>query len=448
MKIRVALLEDLIRRQPRLRGPRGYVVAYSGGLDSTVLLDLLRRTLPRVDGAGLRSIHVNHNLHEQARQWQQHCAGVAASFGVRHQTLEVDALASPGQSPEATAREVRYQALFGQLSPGEVLVTAHTADDQAETVLLQLLRGAGVAGLAAMPALAEAGTAMHWRPLLSVQRQDLRQYAARYQLAWIEDSSNLEQRYDRNYLRQQVIPLLQARWPGLTRTLGRSARHAAAAMRLAAQFAERDLQSLVDTGQRMDLHGLRQLSPERRNNVLRAWLNRLGLPTPHETVLEHGVAALLSGRNDSLALASWPGAELRRYRQRLYAMATLPAAPDNFGSWLTPTDVMQLPAGCGRLRLHTSDDGPRLQQPQIDKLRVGFRHGGERLRITPGGRTRTLRNLLQEAGVVPWMRARIPLLYQADQLVAVGDLWIASHCSAQNDETGLKIEWSDHPPLY
>ena len=442
------MLLEAIAGQHQLAGGRRYVVAFSGGLDSTVLLDLARRALPQLPGAALTAVHVNHGLHEQAADCERHCAAVGRRLGVRFESRHADASAAPGQSPEEAARRVRYQALAGELEPGDVLLAAHTLDDQLETVLLQLMRGAGVAGLAGMGAC--TGFARGWllRPLLGCARAQLESYARRCGLEWFDDPTNADLRFDRNYLRHVVTPALRARWPAAAVAAARSARHCAAASRILDELAAADLDGAGDAQHRLSVARLRDLTPERRASLMRHWIAGRGLPGPGTAHLERCMRDLMSDRDDSEACVSWPGAEVRRYRDRLYALRPPEEMPADFDAALAPGGERVLPAGLGVLRAQPVTGAGLSRARCAAGFRIRFRAGGERIQPHDQAHTRALRNLFQEAGVVPWMRSRVPLLYVGDRLVAVADLWTARAFRASEGEAGLRVVWDGRPPLY
>ncbi len=416
---------------------RRWVVAYSGGVDSHVLLHLLATAKL---GRAVAAIYVDHGLHPASGRWGDHCATVCKSLGVVFQGLQVDARPGPRESPEDAARRARYGALGTWLQAGDVLLTAHHRDDQAETLLLQLLRGAGPHGLAAMPAAADLGGIPLLRPLLDTERAAILDYAHRHALNWIEDSSNADTGLDRNYLRHHVLPLLRQRWPAAGRALGRSARLCAEAAQLLDRQADADLATAA--GGRSDaltVTVLATLDEVRLRNALRRWLRRLGLPTPGATHLERVRGEVLGAGADRNPRLAWPGAELRRYRERLYALAPRPAHdPGQVLSWSDPAQPLDLP-GDGRLELRpTTGAGLRAAALTGRVLTVRFRQGGERFQPVGRRHGQELKKLLQEAGVPPWERRRLPLLYVDDELAAVGGLWVAAALAVAAGEAGLR----------
>ena len=395
-----------------------YVVAYSGGLDSTVLLHLAHaQGLP-----GLQAIHVHHGLQPAADGWAQQAEQQCQQWGVPLKVLRVAVDAQHPQGPEAGARQARYDALRAQLKPGAVLVTAHHASDQAETVLLRLLRGTGVEGIAAMRTLMQTHTNPLWRPMLVVPKAALRAYAQQHQLQWIEDPHNTQSRYARSWLRSAVMPLLHQRWPDVDAQLVRAASHAADAAELLAGLAV----TLLPTVQRSDgglsVSGLLALSDAQQRLLLRHWLSVLGLPSAPSVTLRAAQLEVLGARADADPLLIWPGGEFRRYRDAFYASVPLPAVPVDFSAaW----------DGCAALALPETYGSLHAEQPL--PMQVCFAPGGERIKPAGDAHTRTLRQLAQQAGVPPWLRRRLPLVFVENKLVSVAGIW--------NAQAAPKVQW-------
>jgi tRNA(Ile)-lysidine synthase len=432
--------------------PAGWVVAFSGGLDSLCLLVALQRLgARRPGGAGiaLRAVHVDHGLNPRSAQWARACRARCRELGLPLAVHRVRVAPARGESLEAVAREARYARLRESLRPGEVLLTAHHLDDQLETILLQLMRGAGVSGLAAMPALMPFGRGLHLRPLLSLARRQLQDWARAEGLRWIDDDSNVDPRFDRNYLRHRVLPLLQARWPAAARVAARSAAHLGDARELLADLAALDLASLRRGGA-LDLDALAMLSAARRRNAVRAWLATRGLPAPDARHLARILGELCAARRDAAPLVAWPGAQVRRHRGWLYALAApgnAPSAAPREWRWRR-APALELGAGLGSLHLHRDPRGTIAGGSLPATLRVGFRAGGERLRTEAGGPRRTVKELLRAAGVLPWMRSSLPLVHAGDTLVAVADLFVdASVLPAPGQRARYRLEWRDAPAI-
>ncbi|MBL8259630.1 MAG: tRNA lysidine(34) synthetase TilS [Candidatus Competibacteraceae bacterium] len=417
------------------------MVGYSGGLDSQALLHLLARHRDAWPERMLEAVYVDHGLQAAAADWGRHCARVCRDLNVPLQILKVDARPANGESPEAAARRARYAALAAELGPDAALLTAHHRDDQAETLLLQLLRGAGPHGLAAMPASSRLGQGWLLRPLLGVERADLLAYARAHHLRWVEDLSNADPAFDRNYLRRTILPLLAERWPAVTRNLARSARLCAETAAWLDQEAKADLAHVATArADALDVSALGALREIRQRNVVRHWLRRLGLPVPDHRHVQRILHDSLTAGRDRQPRVRWPGAEIRRYRDQLYAMR--PLAPHDAGRafiWRSCAETwpaLELP-GVGRLRMQeTAGAGLRADVLTGGWLTVRFRAGGERLRPVGRRHRQELKKLLQEAAIPPWERDRVPLLYQGDALLAAVGLGVAADCAADADAIG------------
>ncbi|HEX7719224.1 MAG TPA: tRNA lysidine(34) synthetase TilS, partial [Woeseiaceae bacterium] len=320
----------------------------------------------------------------------------------------------------------------------------HHEDDQAETLLLNLLRGSGPAGLAGIGAFQTFGSGWLMRPMLDVSRSAIEGYARDHGLAWVDDPSNTYLRFDRNFLRREVMPVLEKRWPSAVPRLAHSALLAAESHALRCELADIDLVT-CGSFSRIDCIALRRLSPERQRNVLHRAIELAGLPAAPSKRLFEVVRSMLPARDDAQPLIAWPGAELRRYRDTLYLSAPLPMSlPDSQLVLQADGLPLSLGPGYGTLRLVMASTGGLRADCVGAGLQVRFRAGGERLR--PHGRreTQQLKKLLQSAGIPPWMRGRLPLLYAGDALVAVADLWVADDAWS---EPGFAVRWEGGPPI-
>jgi tRNA(Ile)-lysidine synthase len=329
------------------------------------------------------------------------------------------------------------------LPAGDCLLTAQHQDDQAETLLLQLLRGSGVSGLAAMPVTTTLGAGRHLRPLLEVSREALREYALAHTLSWIEDPSNTDTAFDRNYLRQQVLPVLRQRWPAVAASLSRSAKHCADASHLLDDMAAQELQALVSGDHGLSLSGLAALSQSRQRNVVRHWIKQLSGKAPSTAVLARIFNDVVASRRDSEPCVRWGNFEMRRFRGELYLLPRT-AQPDH----PTPVDwklaeSLALPQAGGVLTaIPQTGCGIRTAAVSDGQVHVAWRQGGERCRPAGRGHHRSLKNLFQEQGIPPWERPRIPLIYIEDRLAAVAGLWVCEPFQAGPAEPGFKINWS------
>ena len=438
---------DLLRRLVELEGltapPKRFVIALSGGLDSTVLAHMLSTT--RQDhGIALQAVHVDHRMQADSRSWARHCKRFAAELDLEFVCEVTDVDLAGGDGPEAAARDARYAALEKHVDDGDWLLSAHHGDDQAETLLLNLLRGSGPAGLAGMQAMRSFATGWLVRPLLDVPRDELVAYAVRKDLSWIDDPSNADRGYDRNFLRSEVLPLLKQRWPHAGAKLARSAELARDSSNLLADLAALDIAAIGGVCNKLPATALGTLSPPRQRNLLRYAAQISGLPAPGAVHLQAILEQLLPAREDAEPLVSWLGGEARRYRDTVYLQPTFRAANFESGASLVAGSV-RIGPGLGVLTLGPGD-GPGLSEASLKQgLSVRRREGGEEIKPVGQTHTRKLKKLLQEEGVLPWLRNELPLVYSGNYLVAVADLWIAADAAAEN---GPVIHWRDRPDLY
>ncbi|AOK46679.1 tRNA(Ile)-lysidine synthase [Burkholderia sp. MSMB617WGS] len=459
-----------------LPGDARIALAYSGGLDSTVLL----HAAVRAAGAGrCIALHVHHGLSANADAWLAHCAETASALGVQFDAARVDVSRASGQGVEASARDARYRALESMCARHGVhaLWLAQHADDQAETVLLQLLRGAGIAGLAAMapqyrPASADV---VRVRPFLHLLRAQLERYAQQHALRWIDDESNTNTRYARNALRVDVLPALAPHFPGFRDALGRAAQHAAAAQRLLDDLAAIDLRALArEDGRVLSRDALVALDDERGANLLRYWMRSLGLPGASAARLAEMMKQLREARDAHALRVDHAGWRLRLYRDHVQwevgegaeatdvqavgahvpdddadardeAAAAAAPLPECALAW-RGQEVWRLPAWRGTFvfspaAAHEHDAVPEALLAAAD-LHARARAGGERMRTWQGGPGRTLKNLFQERGVPAWQRD-VPLLYVGDRLLFVPRVGVnrAAHDGVDTPGGWRRIEW-------
>lgn len=424
-----------------------FCVALSGGLDSTALLHAMVAIVRRRPHFRLRALHIDHQLQAASSSWDQHCERTCATLEVAYAAERVNLDSAFPEGLEAAARLARYEALQRHLHPGETLLTAHQADDQLETVMLALLRGAGVGGLSAMPPIKRFGAGWHMRPLLQFTRAEVACWAQDRGLHWIADPSNEALCFDRNYLRLEVLPLLLRRWPAAAKSVARSAAHLGETGELLAALAAADWQR-AGVGPCLDMAILRELPSARRRNLLRYWLARCGARMPSTRKLATLERDVLVAGADRLPRASWDDVEVRRYRDLLYFEKTR-RSPDAAAriawQWSAPR---LLPDGLGQLQAVPARGAGLARHRLPYELQIRFRRGGERLQLAGHAHRSCLKNLLQEAQILPWWRDRLPLLYSGEKLIAVADLWTAAEVSAGHDEDSLRIEWQSRPRIH
>ncbi len=400
-------------------------VAYSGGLDSTVLLHAMHAAkLP------IHAVHINHHLQSDCDRWQQLCEEFCNDLSIPLTIQHARITKQPQKSLEELARHTRYAFLEKMLNAKSAIITAHHQDDLAETILLQLLRGAGPAGLATMPECKSLSIGIHLRPLLAHSRADLLQYARTHQLNWVDDPSNQSNDFDRNYVRNEVMPILLKRWPSAQQTLARSAALQAETLSCLQELAQQDIQAArTDESLRLKVTALQTLSRERLNNALRFWIKFNGMRVPSKKVLKQIVADIVLKNNiETSPLQTWKEGEIRRFRDHLYLMRPLqPHDTSQIIRW--KIDQPLYIESLDRTLLPEDLKDADIVIPEgVNELTVRFREGGERLKPFGSKQHRSLKNLLQEAEIPPWKRSRIPLLYHHDQLISV-----LGHCNSGCD---------------
>ena len=425
----------------RLPATHLYRVAYSGGPDSHALLHALAALRDDLHDAAIHAVHVNHGLMSAARNWEVFCAGVCHNLNVPYRVVQARVSEERGVSIEAAARTARYEALAGVMEPGDIVLTAHTQDDQAETLLLQLLRGSGSDGLAAMPEYVAFAGGWLARPLLQMSRSAVHGFSSSLPAEPIEDPSNQDRRLARNYLRHEVLPSIKRRWPSAGVTLARAATHQAQASQLTKELANIDLEGARDSKTNtLCLPVLLSLSPLRRRNTIRGWIRSCGVPLPSTAQLERMEKDVLGSSPGRAPMVVFGDMCVRRYGDVLYLIARGETSRQAaILSWdlVTPLDL----AG-GRLSAkRKAGEGITTRRIPGDGVTVQFRRGGERCR--PAGRAhhQTLKHLFQEFRIPPWERSHIPLIYIENELAVVSGLCVCEGFVAHQEETGWVIEW-------
>jgi tRNA(Ile)-lysidine synthase len=432
-----AFLVDVFT-QKKLVNPK-LVVAFSGGLDSCVLLHSLanlRKTLP----FQLSAHHVNHGLSPNAASWANFCAEFCAKLSVPFTLSTVKVEKNSGLGLEAAAREARYKALLG--SDADFIALAHHQDDQAETLLLQLARGAGVKGLAGMGAINNKLL----RPLLDVPRSALEAYAKANNLTWINDESNADTKFDRNFMRHEILPNLEKQYPAIKQTISRSAAHLAEASALLDDLAELDASNaLQQNSQQLSLQTLASLNTARANNVVRWWLAQNQLAMPSTPVLQQIVQQLLGAKADAaIQIKVSDSLTVRRYQGLAYLVPECaPSAPINL-LW-QGEDSVTLPDNSRLIFTQKMGEGFALNRVKNIKLRIKNREGSERFRPQLGRPYRSLKQVLQTHAMPPWQREQLPLIFMDETLVIIPNVAVDAGLQANSDEMGLWVEWFKSP---
>lgn len=395
----------------RLKQYKRLIVGFSGGLDSTVLLHALLSQPSLVKK--IVAVHINHGISSNAEYWQRHCESFCINFNInfKSETVEFDRSANI----EEGARIARYEVFSSLVTKQDCLLLAHHLDDQAETLLLQLFRGAGVDGLAAMPEFGQLGMAVLARPFLKCSREQLEHYAAFHDLNWIEDESNQDVSYSRNYLRQQIMPILRKKWPGVVGNIARTATHCQQARANLDDLALQDSPELLEPAGALFIEPLKTLTIERITNVLRLWLKKNQIQLPSTLTFQRLIHEVIFASPDAMPLVSWDKIQVRRYKDHLYLdKKTLVNMPSQY-DWTDFPQPLVLSDNDVNLTAQRTNQG--VMVPQGAKLTIRYRQGGEL--FSWHGQTKHLKKLFQEWKVPPWLRDSIPLVYINDQLAVV-----------------------------
>jgi tRNA(Ile)-lysidine synthase len=435
---------DGLRERLCADDPPALCVAFSGGPDSTALLHALAQ-LPEARERGLRALHVDHGLHADSAVWARHCVDLCKALEVPLTVVRVEVDDSRGEGIEAAARRARRAAFAEHLQDDEWLALAHHRDDQVETVLLKLLRGAGPEGLGGMRALRPLGRGFLWRPLLEIPRESLRKYLSENELPCIDDPANGDPRFSRNVLRREILPRIAQHWPHADASI----LHAAQLCRATADYidgaAQAALASLRRDANTLDITGWLALPGTLRAPVLDAWLHAGGFSAPPDASRAELAKQAANASEDSTPVVAWPDTEVRIWDGRLHAMPPLASpAADWHAQWNGAP--LELPQDCGELCLEPKASSPTYTTNVALKppLTVRFRRGGERIKPAGDPHTRELRDLFQQARMPPWQRMRCPLVYENDALIAVADLWTSGRGKAIFDACGAWPHW-DRP---
>lgn len=412
-------------------------IAYSGGIDSHVLLHLcaaVDNLKPKIT-----AVYVNHGLQAEAVSWGLHCQQVCKNLNVNFLSLSVDAQATMGESPEEAARNARYAALKSLLAKNDVLLVAQHAEDQLETVLLQLFRGSGLKGLAGMPEIMAFGQGKLVRPLLNIASAEIIDYAKSHGLKWIEDPSNQQIHYDRNYLRNDILPKLKQRWPGLAKTVSRSARHCGNAQEILDTLAVNGLTEVISTQDcSLSIKKLQCYSAAQQTLIIRQWFQQQGLKMPSEAVVKRILTQVVEAREDAGPVLATQGITIRRYRDLLFCLKPVDIKTGQTLIW--PAQARTFGVAKELVyQIVDSSSGIPLSCWQETEVIVKFRSGSEVLQLPYRSGHHALKKLFQEAAIPPWERGLIPLVYLGGKLAAVGEHWISAEFYSDKQESCVRI---------
>jgi len=441
-KLKSNNLTDIVREVLLAHIKRGdhLTIALSGGVDSVVLLDILT-VLSKQIPFTLTAVHVNHGISSNANQWSKFCCDLCHAYGISIHIAYLKIKKETGGSLEAIAREGRYH-IFSRM-PANFIVIAQHLDDQAETLLLQLFRGAGIRGLSAMPVVRKqcAIAPQILRPLLEVSRHSIENYARQNELRWINDESNDDTAFNRNFLRHDILPLLKKRYPNYPQTLFRTSRHFAEASQLLDELAATDSENCLVCG-KLQIDRIRKLSSARVKNLLRYTLAQQGTMLPSTAKLEDIANQLLSANRDNQIHITFGNHEIRCFKGAVYILHKKTQI-QNFDHCAWQGEAcLALPHLNGAIRFaQVVNQGIDQQKLRIGPVTVRIRAGGERFAPACNRPRRSLKNLLQETSIPPWQRSNMPLLFCGERLVWVPEIGIDWEFQVKSGETGILPLW-------
>ena len=427
-------------------------VGYSGGLDSHVLLHVI---IELIGKKRITAVHVNHQLSSNSDIWQKHCEDRCLEIGVDIICKTVS-IKNRGTGIEDAARNARYSVFEKLLKKNDLLILAHHADDQIETMLFRLFRGSGIKGMSGMPISRLLGNGELFRPLLPFFRRDLESYALANQINWIEDDSNLDIAFDRNFIRHKLIPTINERWPNSSFKLNRSANIFAESDFLINILAQKDFKIVKEVSERVgwsiSIDKLNGFEIIRQKNILRYWFNLHNLTLPSYAVLDNALNQMIGSKIDAEPIVSWGDLQLRRFNKKLYLLPLNFEDPNYSVKKKKGRELLEKNSikwdGSSHLILPDSSSlcvklkmkgGLRIDVKK--NLEIRFRSGGERCKPQGRSGSNTLKKLFQEYSLEPWLRNNIPLIYIDNRLAAVGDLWVCDEFCAEPDELGIQLEW-------
>lgn len=432
-------LESQLQSRLKAHG-NNFLCAFSGGLDSSVLL----QAAAKIPDIRLRAIHIHHGLHPDADRWAGHCLAFCDALGIELAVIKVEVMKQSGKGTEAAARHARYQAIAAHIRNDEILLTAHHLQDQAETLLLRLLRGSGSQGLAAMRDKTSAHGFEQFRPLLPVSKAVLQAYANSEKLNWIEDPSNTQTDFDRNFLRHDIMPLLEKRWPQAAVNFFRSAELLAEEHECLYRQSMIFLAQVQGVDERtLSVPALMQRERPWRAQILRSWTQSLDTPPLPGNILQEIEQSLLVARPDARACVQWSGVEIARWRDFLYLSDIRLAMPPDWQTRWDGTGTFEMPNGDRWAFVsgeNVIDRGAAVREHFGANFLASLRRGGEKILLTNREHHSTIKNCLQESGIPPWERRKLPFLFDASgECLAVGDILLSARFEAFCKSYGVRF---------
>ena len=419
------------------------IVAYSGGIDSSALLHLLNSIKNELKQS-IEVIYINHGLHKKSLDWGKFCEDECNEYNIPFKLISINEKCPNGVSIESWARNKRYSIISKEMNKNDILLTGHHMDDQVETFFLQILRGSGPRGLSCMPAIKKFKNGFHVRPFLNIQRNELEEYINANNINWQEDESNSDTRYDRNYLRHSVLPYFGVAWPSYCQSISKSINHQIESMTILNEIALEDMEkTLCKNLINLNVIILKRLSVARQKNLIFYWRDSLNLDKPGSKHMEQIISTLINSGYDKCPCVNWKNTEIRKYRDHLYAFKSIHEHDENIEiNWNTKSPLKIQ----GETLVAKESHGKGVSKSIIEDARITirYRHGGEKIYTNSSSHSKTVKQLFQESGVLPWLRDRIPLIYINEELAVIPGFCVGKKYSASKDEKSLDIYWSGY----
>lgn len=445
-------LIDILSDVVEVNGGTAFLVAYSGGVDSSVLLHMLHSAKSNYRFS-LTALHIDHGIHPQSGSWLEYCSEFCHSLGIKFKSTQLSLSQQFEKISEGDARIARYAWLEAQTEMGDVLLTAHHQNDQAETFLLNLMRGSGARGLSAIQVSRNFGKGLLVRPMLNISRSQILEYAAEHELSYIEDTANSDLQHNRNYMRQVVIPSLEQRWPSAVELISHSAALLVNSRSLQASLAQMDADhcksegsGFLSIGYQLSLEKFRLLDEARQVNLIRYWTKFHSLPEPGRKIIENFLDKVISSCSKFMEVGSDElGYRIYLYQNNLYlARSRCYPNADQSISWNLRDALLLESLGLKLIPIHSIGEGLSFNRV-MENLSIRFRTGGEKIRLPKRNHSTSLKKLYQEYSIPPWERKVLPLVYCGDELAAIASWMVSERFQAKASEHSICIALEQIP---
>lgn len=419
------------------------VIAFSGGIDSSVMLNIMCKKRDKLKQS-IEAIYIDHGLNDKSAEWGVFCSKECEKHQIAFKTIKIKEDCPKNSSIEAWARNIRYSLFVESMKKNDILLTAHHQDDQVETFFLQLLRGAGPQGLASMPIVKKIEHIFHIRPFLYFQRKEIIEYAHNHNISWLEDETNYDVKYQRNFIRHNVLPEISKVWPSYQQNILRTIKHQVEYKKILDEIAMIDIETVsTNNFNNLDVNLIKKLSVERQKNLIFFWLKKINLESPTSKHMDQIINTLINSDQEKSPCVNWNNTELRRYKTLLYASGLTNAYDSNFEiNWDTASPLSIE----GETLIAKETEGKGISKKSIKdaKIIIRYRHGGEKIYSNSLKQSKSIKQLFQEHNVLPWLRNKVPLIYINEKLAVVPGFCVDRNYLANKNETSLDIQWSGY----